>query len=560
MAVYNLEIPYFVVNNPRSGGLLGDEDTLFATTGLVVNDAQGGIYQQYGGKTMELRDRGQGSIVSTGLRYAGVDVPDGGKIHWTFTLMNTGHGDIAFIGALTNLSDQFSRALAANTINGQEADNAGTNVLQYLGNFPFPDAVVQAVLNKLVNICDGVVVDAVIERTAAQLADMTAANGIWEDKRNHPGGDSPPGCGGNSNYDVVYGISLRDAALPWSGEEDLGGILTSAPAVASWGLNRLDCFARGLNNHMWHRSWGGNGWTNWEDLGGILTSSPAVASWGLNRLDCFYRGQNNHLWHRWYDGHWSNEQDLGGFLNSDPAVASWEPNRLDIFYKGPNNTIKVRTTRCCTAGGMATPGTTGTTTSAAIWSRVRQWRHGGQTGSTASTSVRGTQCGTARTTAGGRTKKTLAVALSIVQRRRRGGRTGSTASTPVRNSPWCTAGGTAMRGAAKKTLAVRSPPVQRWRRGGHQARHGPRAASIASTAVTMITCCIAGSLIGNQSGADWSIGVGSPGAGPGSPSRSADCERIPASTSASSAPACHSRQAVLMAAGLRVLAIGLRQR
>jgi hypothetical protein len=50
----------------------------------------------------------------------------------------------------------------------------------------------------------------------------------------------------------VYGISLRDAALPWSGEEDLGGILTSAPAVASWGLNRLDCFARGLNNHMWH--------------------------------------------------------------------------------------------------------------------------------------------------------------------------------------------------------------------------------------------------------------------------------------------------------------------
>lgn len=339
MAVYNLEIPYFVVNNPRSGGLLGDEDTLFATTGLVVNDAQGGIYQQYGGKTMELRDRGQGSIVSTGLRYAGVDVPDGGKIHWTFTLMNTGHGDIAFIGALTNLSDQFSRALAANTINGQEADNAGTNVLQYLGNFPFLDAVVQAVLNKLVNICDGVVVDAVIERTAAQLADMTAANGIWEDKRNHPGGDSPPGCGGNSNYDVVYGISLRDAALPWSGEEDLGGILTSAPAVASWGLNRLDCFARGLNNHMWHRSWGGNGWTNWEDLGGILTSSPAVASWGLNRLDCFYRGQNNHLWHRWYDGHWSNEQDLGGFLNSDPAVASWEPNRLDIFYKGPNNTM-----------------------------------------------------------------------------------------------------------------------------------------------------------------------------------------------------------------------------
>jgi Repeat of unknown function (DUF346) len=168
---------------------------------------------------------------------------------------------------------------------------------------------------------------------------MTALSGYWSNTENNLGSNSPAGCGDNSNYNVTYGISQQGAALPWMVEVDVGGILTSSPAVASWGLNRLDCFYRGQNNDMWHRSWGGNGWTDEDDRGGHLTSNPAAASWGPNRLDCFYRGQNNHLWHRWWDGHaWSGEEDLGGILTSDPAVASWGPNRLDCFYRGQSVT------------------------------------------------------------------------------------------------------------------------------------------------------------------------------------------------------------------------------
>jgi len=44
MAVYILEIPYFVVNNPRSGGPLNRTDTLFATTGLTVLNAEGALH------------------------------------------------------------------------------------------------------------------------------------------------------------------------------------------------------------------------------------------------------------------------------------------------------------------------------------------------------------------------------------------------------------------------------------------------------------------------------------------------------------------------------------
>ena len=126
----------------------------------------------------------------------------------------------------------------------------------------------------------------------------------------------------------------------WSGWEDLGGTLTSAPAAVSWGQNRIDVFGRGQNNALWHKWWDGTRWSNWEDLGGTLTSAPAVASWDSNRLDVFARGQNNALWHKWWDGtRWSDWEDLGGTLTSAPAAVSWGPNRIDVFGRGQNQSL-----------------------------------------------------------------------------------------------------------------------------------------------------------------------------------------------------------------------------
>jgi len=39
------------------------------------------------------------------------------------------------------------------------------------------------------------------------------------------------------------------------------------------------------------------GWSDWMDLGGQLTSEPAAVSWGPNRIDVFARGTDNALWH-----------------------------------------------------------------------------------------------------------------------------------------------------------------------------------------------------------------------------------------------------------------------
>jgi hypothetical protein len=50
---------------------------------------------------------------------------------------------------------------------------------------------------------------------------------------------------------------------------------------------------------MWHK-WFQGGWSGWEDLGGILTSAPSAVSWGPNRIDCFVMGTDSALWHKWW--------------------------------------------------------------------------------------------------------------------------------------------------------------------------------------------------------------------------------------------------------------------
>ena len=69
-------------------------------------------------------------------------------------------------------------------------------------------------------------------------------------------------------------------------------------------LGHLDVFARGPGNTIWHRSYSDeNGWAAWENMaGGAVTSAPAAVSWGINRIDLFARAGGNVLCHKWWDG------------------------------------------------------------------------------------------------------------------------------------------------------------------------------------------------------------------------------------------------------------------
>src|SRR6266508_1173816 len=127
----------------------------------------------------------------------------------------------------------------------------------------------------------------------------------------------------------------------WSGWENLGGTLSSAPTAVSWAPGRIDVFARGASNQLLHRSWASGTWSGWENLGGVLSSAPDVAAWGSGRLDVFVRGGSNLLYHRWFSGgRWSaGWENLGGTLSSAPGAVSWGFGRVDVFARGASNQL-----------------------------------------------------------------------------------------------------------------------------------------------------------------------------------------------------------------------------
>jgi len=151
---------------------------------------------------------------------------------------------------------------------------------------------------------------------------------------------NPPPCVGTAITTRVTDLDRQGVqkvyGIPWEG---VGNSVQGTPAVASWGPERLDVFARGQNNELLHRWYDGR-WHDWESLGGTLTSPPAAVSWGPGRIDVVARLQDGRLYQRWYDGQWHGWDPLGlEVASGTPAVASWGPNRLDVFAQGPGNQL-----------------------------------------------------------------------------------------------------------------------------------------------------------------------------------------------------------------------------
>lgn len=116
----------------------------------------------------------------------------------------------------------------------------------------------------------------------------------------------------------------------------------TGPAAASWGEGRIDLFVVGQDNFL-HHAWfdtenqGTGAWSpSWENLGAppdgvLIVNSPSVSAWSEGRLDVFACGTDQALWHIWFDGIWHPWESLGGVILSDPGSAAWNPGRLDVF-------------------------------------------------------------------------------------------------------------------------------------------------------------------------------------------------------------------------------------
>ncbi|HYA08477.1 MAG TPA: peptidoglycan DD-metalloendopeptidase family protein [Gaiellaceae bacterium] len=146
--------------------------------------------------------------------------------------------------------------------------------------------------------------------------------------RNDRGGTSAAGLWGA----LIWPLGRHPE---WTGWEDLGGSLTSPPAVASWGPNRLDVFAAGQDGRLAHTWWDGSTWHDWQTLGGVFKGAPSAVSRHANHISVFVRGLDDHLGHLWWNGSsWQGWESLGGNLTSAPAASSWSPHREDVFAAG----------------------------------------------------------------------------------------------------------------------------------------------------------------------------------------------------------------------------------
>ncbi len=133
----------------------------------------------------------------------------------------------------------------------------------------------------------------------------------------------------------------------WSGwSSPAPGRLTSAPAAVSWDRNnpsldpdakRLDVFARGADDGLWHLTRTSGRWGAWRSVGGQLASSPDVASWAANRLDVVVRGADNLLYRTAWDGGWSGWEHVktkpARTHTADPGVLSWGSDQLAVFTR-----------------------------------------------------------------------------------------------------------------------------------------------------------------------------------------------------------------------------------
>jgi len=143
-----------------------------------------------------------------------------------------------------------------------------------------------------------------------------------------------------SDPENIQALALNTTTDPYQapgawGYDNLGGTLTSDPDISSWGPGRLDVFAKGTDNALWHRAYSSPNWFAWEKIGGTLASGPGAVSWGPGRIDMVARTSANTVQHWWFDnsvGVW-NTDNIGGAIGSDPDIAAWGPGRLDVFAK-----------------------------------------------------------------------------------------------------------------------------------------------------------------------------------------------------------------------------------
>lgn len=143
----------------------------------------------------------------------------------------------------------------------------------------------------------------------------------------------------------VWRKNWNGSGWSWSASPLSNDLATSPPASVSWAPGRQDVVVRGQSGDLVHLWTTGSGWFR-ESLGGLILAStaPAIASWGVNSLHIFLIGGDGSLYYKEFSaaGGWGPFQNLGAYMAnmvSSPAVVAWAPGRLDVFAQRSDNYV-----------------------------------------------------------------------------------------------------------------------------------------------------------------------------------------------------------------------------
>lgn len=134
---------------------------------------------------------------------------------------------------------------------------------------------------------------------------------------------------------------------PWSGWHSLPGrLFKGRVTVEIDAAGRMHVAVRALDDSVWvnNQVTRGGDWTGWIPFGGIITGDPMLAKNGDGRLELFARGTDSRVWHRWQtapNGNWSNWQALNessipqAYMIGEGRVATLRNNRggLELFAR-----------------------------------------------------------------------------------------------------------------------------------------------------------------------------------------------------------------------------------
>jgi GMC oxidoreductase/FAD dependent oxidoreductase len=136
----------------------------------------------------------------------------------------------------------------------------------------------------------------------------------------------------------------------WSEWEHLGigPEIQRDPAVFPNADGRLEVFAIGPDGclgHSWQEEPGGSTWSEWGSFGHRILSTPAVFRNSYDFLEVFAIGPDGcvgHVWQRRSMEGWTEWSDWGSFgyeLQSPPSVCRQADGRLEVFAIGPDGCL-----------------------------------------------------------------------------------------------------------------------------------------------------------------------------------------------------------------------------